>query len=344
MHQHPARAVELGAERFANRRGSHPGRPKHGGRAKPATAGDDAIGVDLGHERIGTHLHADLVEIAVGLARQRFREGGQNARRSLEQENACPGRIDPVELPRQRVARDLTQRARQLDPGRSAANHHEGQQAVALDFVLGTLGVLERAQHPPADLERVLQALQPRGVRLPVVMSEIGMPRTGGKHQIVVGNRTSIGMQNLLVGIDRDRFRHQDRSNIFLPAQDRTDWLGDIRRRKRCGCDLVEQRLEGVMVAAVHHDDLNRGVFQRLNHPQSAESGPDDDDAGLPWCCRHDSNSGQQGTAEAVHSNMNELRLDLTNDAKFEIAFYELNDSRQHLVCMRCLIADADDA
>jgi hypothetical protein len=47
--------------------------------------------------------------------------------------------------------------------------------------------------------------------------------------------------------------------------------------RQDPGGDLVEQRLEQVVVGAVHHRDLDVGPLQRLRDVQPAEPAPDHD-------------------------------------------------------------------
>ena len=62
-------------------------------------------------------------------------------------------------------------------------------QARRRDFVRLALGDLERHQHPPADLQGVLQGLQAGSMLGPVVMAEISMGRAGGDDQDVVIDR-----------------------------------------------------------------------------------------------------------------------------------------------------------
>ena len=54
--------------------------------------------------------------------------------------------------------------AGQLDTGRPAAHHHEGEEPLPLLRVLGRLGPLEGEQQAAADFGRVLDALQPRSM------------------------------------------------------------------------------------------------------------------------------------------------------------------------------------
>ena len=87
---------------------------------------------------------------------------------------------------RERVAPDLGHRAGHLDAGRAAADDDEGQPGVPADRVGLALGALERQQHAAADLQRVLEALEPGRERLPLVVAEVGVAGAGGDDQVVV--------------------------------------------------------------------------------------------------------------------------------------------------------------
>ena len=66
-----------------------------------------------------------------------------------------------AEVPRQRLARDLGERAGELDAGRTAADDDERQQRLAPGGIGFALRALERQQHAAANLERVLESLEP---------------------------------------------------------------------------------------------------------------------------------------------------------------------------------------
>ena len=77
------------------------------------------------------------------------------------------------EVVRERVSRNLRQRAGQLDPGRSAADDHERQQPSLPRPVRLALRLLEREENPTSYIERILQRLQSGRVRPPLVVAEI---------------------------------------------------------------------------------------------------------------------------------------------------------------------------
>jgi len=61
-------------------------------------------------------------------------------------------------------------------------------------------------------------------------------------------------------------------------AQDRADRVRDVAGREAGRRDLVEQRLEEVVVAAVDHGQPDGGAGKLARRRQAPESGPDHDD------------------------------------------------------------------
>jgi hypothetical protein len=62
-------------------------------------------------------------------------------------------------------------------------------------------------------------------------------------------------------------------------AQHGSDRGGDVARGECRGRDLVQQRLEQVVVVLVDQRDVDRRAVQRPRSAQSPEAAADDDDA-----------------------------------------------------------------
>ena len=86
---------------------------------------------DVGDRRASAHFDAERLELPARLGRQRLGEGRQHAWAGFDQQYARLARIDAAELARQRVPRDLGERAGELDARRSRADHGERQAGVA---------------------------------------------------------------------------------------------------------------------------------------------------------------------------------------------------------------------
>ena len=94
----------------------------------------------------------------------------------------------------------------------------------------------------------------------PVVMAEIGAASAGRQHEVVVADGLAVGQAHGLGGgIDARHFAEHDLYRL-LAAEDAADGLGDVGRRQRRRRDLVEQRLEQMMVVTVDHRHADAGL------------------------------------------------------------------------------------
>ena len=87
--------------------------------------------------------------------------------------------MDAAEVLAQRLPRDLGERAGELDAGRPGADDHEREQTALLVGIGLPLRRLERQQHAPPHLERIVERLEPGRARRPFGMAEVGVRRAG---------------------------------------------------------------------------------------------------------------------------------------------------------------------
>src|SRR4029079_6399701 len=81
--------------------------------------------------------------------------------------------------------------------------------------------------------------------------------RSGRDDQRVVGDRAAVGQVDLaLYGIEPDRLAQQHR-RVAAAAEDAAQRLGDVARRDRARRDLVQQRLEDVVVAPIDEGEVD---------------------------------------------------------------------------------------
>ena len=224
-----------------------------------------------------------VVRKTVGIAVQNLWPG-------FDEQDARLARIDGAEVPRQRVARQVGDRPRQFDAGRAAADDHESEQRREPRRVGFALGFLERQENAAADCGGVFDRLQPGRRRLPFVMAEIAVAGARGDDQRVVGNRASNSEAHDAGRRIHARHHPEYGRDVLAVVEHRSDRPRDLRRRQRRGRDLVQKRLEEVMIALVDQGDVDRRPLQALHRPQAAEAGADDDHA-MPLrtiaSCRH---------------------------------------------------------
>ena len=116
---------------------------------------------------------------------------------------------------------------------------------------------LEGDEDAPPDAGRVLDALEAGRDLGPFVVAEVGVGRARGEHEIVVGDAHRIDLHEPFASINGADLGHQH-GRVLLLAQNVADRPGDVGRRERRGRDLVEHRLEAMMILPVDHGDLDR--------------------------------------------------------------------------------------
>ena len=104
--------------------------------------------------------------------------------------------------------------------------------------------------------------LEPGREALPLVVAEVRVGRAGGDDQVVVGE-LAVGRAAPVVRRGRTPVASASSTVVFFCfAQDRAERIGDVARVERGGRDLVEQRLEQMVVAPVDQRDLHRRVLR----------------------------------------------------------------------------------
>src|SRR4051794_25745658 len=109
-------------------------------------------------------------------------------------------------------------------------------------------------------------------------MIEVRMRGARGDDEEVVRELAVGHRDDAAIGVDRLHVAHDD-ADVLLFSQYRADRRGDVARIQRGGGDLIEQRLEEVVVAAVDERDVGVRLCQRLRRVQAAEAAADDYDS-----------------------------------------------------------------
>ena len=103
--------------------------------------------------------------------------------------------------------------------------------------------------------------------------------RTERRHEVVVGERCHLGELHLaLVQVDRRDSRLVN-SDVRLLLKEVAQGMSDRCGFEQGGRDLVEERLEGVVVVLVDEHDVDVGVLQLPCGAESRKASPEDQDA-----------------------------------------------------------------
>ncbi len=197
------------------------------------------------------------LSVGFGFGGEIRRIRGQHARAAIEQEHAAFGGVDVAKVVAHVELRDVADGAGELDAGGAAADDDEVERRVPALLEHLPLGQFEGQQHAAANFDGVFDGLEAGRERLPLIVAEVGVRGAGGENEVVVVEARAAGQRDLpRGGVDADDFVHQH-LGVALVAQDGADGLGNVGRRQHGQRHLVEQRLKGVMIAAVDHGDID---------------------------------------------------------------------------------------
>ena len=235
----------------------------------------------FGDRRAQLDLDAQVAQVIGGALAEARRVGAEHVRRRVEQQHARGGRVDVAVVVLEDAVGQQRDLPGELDAGGPGADDRERQPRRLLCGVVVLLGDLERAEDPRAHAARVVERLHPRSDLRPLVVSEVGVRGAGRDDQRVVRDLLDLVGDHphralLEVDVVDDAEQH---AHIALLAEHRAQRRRDLPRRQDAGRDLVEQRLEQMLVVLVDQRDLDRLVLERLDGADAAEAAADDDDA-----------------------------------------------------------------
>ena len=172
----------------------------------------------------------------------------------------------------------LGQGARDLDPGRPAADDHEIDGALVGQVRIG-VGLLEGLDDPRLEAFRVVEGVEREGVLRPGRPEEVRLG-AGGQDEVVAGVRLAVARRHG----PGHRIDGHDLGTLGIElvelGRDLAQRVGDVAGRQHRGRDLVQERLELVVVVLVDERDVQ--VLARGELPGTGDAGEpaaDDDDA-----------------------------------------------------------------
>ena len=126
--------------------------------------------------------------------------------------------------------RHFGNRASHFHAGSAAADDDEGEKARPLGRIFDHLRAFEGEQEPPPDLGRVRDVLEAWRERFPIVTAEVGMGRSRGEDEIVIGKIKLARVHAPRRHID-PRYARHDHADVLLLPQDGADRPRDIGGR-----------------------------------------------------------------------------------------------------------------
>ena len=176
--------------------------------------------------------------------------------------------------------RQLRDRPGQFHARGTAADNDERQQFGMVLGGEGPLAGLERSQDLAAELNRVGEGFQARGIRCVLVVTEVAVLNSGRQYEVVVGQ----GERNPVHEAHPFRDIHSrdgalDHGGVGLPAQHVADRCPDVLGGEDRGGHLVEERLEDVVVGLVDQEHAGLTLPQGAGRRETAEAPAHDNDS-----------------------------------------------------------------
>ena len=108
-------------------------------------------------------------------------------------------------------------------------------------------------------------------------MAKIAMRRARREYEMIVTDLAAIDRDRAPRCVDA-RHRSPQHANGVAVAKQSADRKGDVAGREAGRRDLIEERLEQVIVVAIDQCDVDRLILQVARASQAAEPGADDYD------------------------------------------------------------------
>jgi len=179
------------------------------------------------------------------------------------------------------LAVELRECARGLDARRPAADDDDRQRAVVGEFLV-LVGRLPAFEDVVLELDRVGQGVHRKRVLGGSLRPEVVHLGAQGEHEVVVGAGGETVERHLLrVEVDRGDGCLVD-GGVVLVLHEIAERVPDGRRLEQPRRELVQERLEGVVVVLVDEDDVDVRLLQVPRRADPGEAAAEDEDAWTP--------------------------------------------------------------
>ena len=230
--------------------------------------------------RIGVDLDTEMLERSPCLRREIGGISGEDARGALKEDDARLGRVDVAEVAMHIETSDVGDCAGEFDAGGPSSDNNEVEGRVRALLHHLPLSKLKGEQNAAANFGGVFDGLEAGRERTPFVVAEVRMRSAGGDDEVIKCELRSRGTSNgTRCGVDANDFIHEH-GGVGLVAEDGADGLGYVGGREDGEGDLIEQRLKGVVVAAIDEGNVDGQVGESTRGVEARKAATDDEHAG----------------------------------------------------------------
>ena len=226
------------------------------------------------------HFGAESLQLLFGFDGKVFGVIREDVLLAFNEDDAGLGGIDMAEVAAHVVAGDVADGSGEFDAGGTAADDDEVERVMGSGLEHFPLGEFEGEKDAATNFDGVLNGLESWRQWFPLVMAEVGVGRAGGEDEVVVRHFRAAAKANApTLAIEGDRFIHKH-LGVGAVAKDGAEGGGNFAGRKDSEADLIEEGLEGEVIAAVDDGYIDRHLCQSFGGVGSCEAAADDQDAG----------------------------------------------------------------
>jgi hypothetical protein len=154
--------------------------------------------------------------------------------------------------------------------GRTRADQHESEEATTVFFRPRSFGEFQAKQDLAANGDGLFERLETVCAPRPLVITEVTRFGARCDDEVIVREYLPCGLNGAAFGIDADDFIKDD-VDIPTASRDSPKRRGDVRGRESTGRDLIQQRLEQVVIVSVNPGDADRLIAQATHSGEPAE-------------------------------------------------------------------------
>jgi hypothetical protein len=140
-----------------------------------------------------------------------------------------------------------------------------------------SFGEFQAEQDLAANGDGLFERLDTVCVPRPLVVTEVTRFGAGCDDEVIVREYLPCGLDGTVFGLAADDFIEDD-IDVATSSRDSPKRRGDVRGRESAGRDLIQQRLEQVVIVSVNPGDADRLIAQTTHRGEPAEPTADNYD------------------------------------------------------------------
>ena len=265
-------AIERNArERARDLAGLHARAPNHDVTLDALLSSDDKAFTDVLHGAVEMHVNAQTLQTGACVVWKLSGEHGEQFRSGFDEMYFGLCGVDSAKIVLQHDLSEFRERTGHFDASGPAADNDHGELFFDFSVVGGRFGLFEGEEHFFADRHRIIEALQTESVPRPLVLAEVARFRAERDDEEIVIEHAIAEMGLFGLQVDARDLPHE-RGDVFVLGEDAAQRLRDLCHGQSRSGDLIQQRLEEVMIPTIDERDAEALIAEFFRTFQAGEA------------------------------------------------------------------------